>query len=179
MEEEKKAATWYRRNKSFIWVCFKFLFIIGIFFLILTSKFVDGELISRFNATIAYFGSGILNLFGMATHSEGNVITGNGAQVKIVNICNGVHVTVLVAAAMLASPASWMHRTLGIAAAALTIYILNLGRCVSLFAINAFKREWFDFAHGYLWQAVVVLATLAIFMAWSIWAVPKDREAAG
>jgi exosortase H (IPTLxxWG-CTERM-specific) len=97
-------------------------------------------------------------------------------EVTIVNGCNGVYETTLLAAAILATPTSWMKRVVGIAAAALGIYVLNIGRAASLFTIGIYRPWWFNFAHEYVWQTVVVFAVLAIFMAWANWSIPEGRK---
>ena len=171
-----KSGSYYRRNATVIWAGVKFVLYLGAFFAVLTSPFGQGVLVERFTATIATITGGILRLYGIANQVYGVRVIGASFQVQITNGCNGVYVTALVAAAILATPTSWMRRAMGIAGAALTIYVLNLGRTVSLFAIGCYSYKWFDFFHVYVWQTLVVLAALAIFMVWAGWAVPGNRE---
>lgn len=179
MSDSAETATWYRRNAVVIGAGLKFVIYLGAIFYMLTSSFGQGELVERFTATIAALTGAILRMFGIAAHAEGTRVIGPSFQVRIVNNCNGVYVTALVVAAMLATPASWMRRTLGIAGATAAIYVLNLGRTSSLFAIGSYRHDWFNFFHVYVWETVVVMATLAIFVAWAGWAVPKSGETAG
>jgi len=118
-------------------------------------------------------------MFGVAALAKGRMLAGPLFQTEIANGCNGVYVTALVVAAMLSAPASWMHRTLGVAGAAVSIYVLNVCRVASLFLIGSYRHDWFDFFHVYVWETVVVLASLAIFLAWAGWAIPRGREPAG
>jgi hypothetical protein len=37
---------------------------------------------------------------------------------------------------------------------------------VSLFYLGQYNRQWFDFAHLYVWEGVFVLLTLTIFWTW-------------
>ena len=45
---------------------------------------------------------------------------------------------------------------------------MNLLRIISLFYLGQYNRNWFDFAHFYLWEGLIVLDTLAIFWLWAV-----------
>ncbi len=179
MEAIENKTTWYGRNGYIIWSALLFGVYLSVFFAFLTSRFGQVQFIEPFTHVLGLCTSFFLNIFGIATRVDGVHVIGETFSVQISNGCNGVYVTALVSAAILATPASWMHRVLGVALAASAIYVINLIRSTSLFIIGDLKYEWFDFAHVYFWQTVVVLATLAIFLAWTGWSFPKNREAAG
>ena len=174
-----KLLKWYMNNKQVVWAGIKFVVYLGAFFILLSSRLGEGELIGRFNAVMAIFTGAILNMMGVSARADGPSVIGNLFSIQIANGCNGVHVTALVTAAMLAAPTGWMYRALGIAFTAIAIYVLNLGRAVSLFVIGSYRPQWFNFAHVYAWETVVVLSTLAIFMAWAGWSIPKGRQVSG
>ena len=81
--------------------------------------------------------------------------------------CNGAHVTILLWAAVLAFPASWMQKAKGLAAGTAAIHVVNLVRFISLFYIGQMNRAWFDFAHLYLWESLMMLDTLVVFWTWA------------
>jgi exosortase/archaeosortase family protein len=54
----------------------------------------------------------------------------------------------------------------GLVGGSLIIQALNLVRFVTLFYIGQYSRTWFDFAHGYLWECLLVLDTLVVFWLW-------------
>ena len=91
--------------------------------------------------------------------------------------CNGAHVTILLWAAVLAFPASWMQKAKGLAAGTAAIHAVNLVRFISLFYIGQYNRDWFDFAHLYLWESLMMIDTLAIFWTWAYF-VRKPGSAA-
>ena len=179
MEETENISTWYGRNGYIVWSALKFGAYLSVFFLFLTSRFGQTQFVEPFTHMLGVCTGFFLDIFGYTTRVDGTQVIGGTFSVRITNGCNGVYVTALVSAAILATPASWMHRVLGVALAASAIYVLNLFRSVSLFIIGDLKYEWFDFAHVYFWQTVVVLATLAIVLAWAGWSFPKSCEAAG
>jgi exosortase/archaeosortase family protein len=67
---------------------------------------------------------------------------------------------------MLAFPASWKWRGLGLLAGSLAIQILNILRFISLFYIGQFSVAWFEFAHSYLWETLLILDTMVVFWLW-------------
>jgi exosortase H (IPTLxxWG-CTERM-specific) len=81
--------------------------------------------------------------------------------------CNGINVMILLWSAILAFPASWSMRGMGLLAGSLIIQALNMLRFVSLFYTGQYSMSWFDFAHGYLWESMLILDTLVVFWVWA------------
>jgi exosortase H (IPTLxxWG-CTERM-specific) len=95
--------------------------------------------------------------------------------------CNAVNVTILLWAALLAFPASWKRKLVGMAAGSLIIQVVNVIRFVSLFYLGQYSMTWFDFAHAYLWESLIVLDTLVVFWYWvtRVARSPRAAHAAG
>jgi exosortase H (IPTLxxWG-CTERM-specific) len=89
-----------------------------------------------------------------------------GFAVEMRDGCNAVNVTILLWSAIIAFPAPWRLKAAGAAAGGLLLEIVNLGRFVSLFYLGQYSLRWFDFAHGYLWESLLILDTLVIFWLW-------------
>ena len=51
---------------------------------------------------------------------------------------------------------------IGIAA----VQAANLLRVISLYYLNLWNKEAFDFAHLYLWQALIMLDVLIVWLLW-------------
>ena len=68
---------------------------------------------------------------------------------------------------MVTFPASWMQKAKGLAAGTAAIHAVNLIRFISLFYVGQYNRAWFDFAHLYLWESLMMLDTLVIFWTWA------------
>ena len=56
------------------------------------------------------------------------------------------------------------------------IQLLNLVRIVSLFYLGQWDRQWFEWAHLYLWQALIMLDAVVVWLLW-IRAVPAPAAA--
>lgn len=112
----------------------------------------------------------IVGCGGHATMQGAALRTPAGAfGVEMQDGCNGVNVTILLCSAILAFPASWRFRALGLLAGTLVIQALNIVRFVSLFYLGQYSMSWFDFAHGYLWESLLILDTLVVFWVWVGW----------
>ncbi len=59
----------------------------------------------------------------------------------------------------------------------LAIQALNIVRIVSLFYLGQWNRHWFEWFHLYLWQALIVLDALVVFLVW-LRSLPRTAPAA-
>lgn len=92
--------------------------------------------------------------------------TANGFAVSVEAGCNGIEAAIILVAAMLAFPAPWKHRALGILAGVLAVQALNVVRVVSLFYLGQWSTTAFAWAHSYLWQALIMLDVLIVWLLW-------------
>ena len=93
-----------------------------------------------------------------------NTVTGQGVAVEAG--CNGVEACLILAAAILAYPASWRLRGWGLLFGFLAVQCVNVLRVISLFYLVGVNPELFKFAHLYLWQALIMLDVLVVWLVW-------------
>ena len=127
-------------------------------------------------ATISTF---IVTLFDPSVVASGNVMRNsvNGFAVAIEAGCNGVEAAIVLIAAMLAFPAPWGYRVLGIAIGIVAVQLLNIVRVISLFYIGQWDFSVFEWAHQYVWQALIMLDVLVVWLIW-VRRVPGNADAA-
>ena len=101
--------------------------------------------------------------------SQGKVLMDarSGFGVSIEPGCNGIEACIVLLAAMLAFPAKWQHKLIGIAIGITAVQLFNLVRIISLFYLGQWDMTWFRFAHEYLWQGLIMLDVLVVFMIWA------------
>jgi exosortase H (IPTLxxWG-CTERM-specific) len=90
----------------------------------------------------------------------------SGFAITIEDTCNASNVVILLWAGILAFPSSWRDRAKGIMWGTLLLHAINLLRIVSLFYLGQYNRTWFEFAHVYLWEGVMMIVTLVVFWGW-------------
>ena len=124
---------------------------------------------NAFTTGLASFCAAIIRLFGGQALAYGNLLRHplNGFGISIEYGCNGANVTVLLWAAMLTFPATWTQKAKGLAAGTLAIHGMNVVRLISLYYLGQYNQGWFEFAHLYLWESLLVLDTLVVFWVWA------------
>ena len=144
-----------------------FVVLIGLFTVELIDP-VQVWVIQPLTAGIAYVSAGLLQLFDSTVHAEGILISNSqtGQAVSIQPGCNGVEAMICLTAAVMATPASWQQRLFGLGIGYLAIQALNILRVISLFYLLQWNQAWFEWAHLYLWQALIILDGLIVYLLW-------------
>ena len=123
----------------------------------------------------------VIHAFGGKAAVDGPTLSSpvNGFAVRVENGCNAINVSVLLWSAILVYPAGWREKAKGLLAGTLLLHALNLVRIISLFYLGQYNRNWFDFAHLYLWEGLIVIDTLAIFWGWALLVRRSVADAGG
>jgi exosortase H (IPTLxxWG-CTERM-specific) len=153
-----------RRSIGFL---VRFVVLLVVFYLIVASRPVNDAVIVPFTAGIASVSGKLLNVLGERAEVVGTEIRSSSFGVNIENGCNGVETALLFGAAVLAFPASWKRRLLGLVAGFVAIQVLNLFRVISLFWIGLHRPALFSSSHTVIWQSVVVLFGVLLFLVWA------------
>ena len=99
--------------------------------------------------------------------------TGRGVAIEAG--CNGLEALILLAAAMVAFPAPWPLRAGGIALGGAAVQALNLVRIVSLYYLSRWNTAAFEWAHLYLWQPLIMIDVLVVWLVWLQWVKARAR----
>lgn len=106
---------------------------------------------------------------GHATRQGAILRSPGGFAVEMLDGCNAVTVTILLCSAVFAFPAAWKMKALGILGGAAFIQVVNLFRFITLFYLGQYSIPWFEFAHAYLWESLIVLDTMVVFWYWAVY----------
>ena len=167
---------WHRRPEVRFLAVFLVLLAAG--FALVTWNPVNDRVIEPFTAGIAVVSGAALELIGEDVEMRGTVIRNPRFAVNIRNGCNGVEAMLIFLAAVLAFPASWPARGIGLALGIVAIQAVNLVRVVALFLTGAYMPDLFDASHTVVWQSVVILAAVLLWILWADrFAVPRRAAA--
>ncbi|MCI0404502.1 MAG: exosortase H [candidate division Zixibacteria bacterium] len=120
-----------------------------------------------FTAATAEFVSACYALGGSKTSASGDLITGEGIALRVIEECTGAYEMIIFAAAVLAFPTSWRKKGLGILFGLPLLFIINILRIMLLAYVQAHgSPSLFDFMHIYFWQATLILMILGVFILW-------------
>ena len=110
----------------------------------------------------------LLSLFDSNVDTMGKIVrsTDNGFAISIEPGCNGVEAMIVLLAAIAAFPAPFSYKLKGLAWGFLAIQAMNLLRIISLFYLGQWSETLFDWAHLYIWQALIMLDALIVFLVW-------------
>lgn len=146
-----------------------------IFIIILVSLFtaeltepVQNAIVVPWTKVLTQLSAAIITLFDSNVLAFGKIIqnTTNGFAVSIEAGCNGIEAAIVLIAAMLAFPAPWKHRIVGILVGLFAVQSLNIVRVISLFYLGQWNMDAFNWAHLYLWQALIMLDVLIVWLVW-------------
>ncbi len=98
--------------------------------------------------------------------SEGVLRHAGGFSYEIYYRCTGLLAAGFLAGVILASPAPARRRWIGAGAGIALVLAVNLVRLASLFVIGVRAPAFFQFAHVYAWEAVLVAVVAGFWAAW-------------
>lgn len=129
---------------------------------------VQSALVMPWTELLAGLCANIVQAFDRDVLAHGNVLQShsNGFAVAIQPGCNGVEACLILVAGMLAFPAPWRLRLLGLVVGIFAVQVVNVLRVISLFYLGQWNFAWFEFAHLYLWQALIMLDVLVVWLLW-------------
>lgn len=147
---------------------FTFLLLQGLLFGVEMLQPVQAAVILPWTSLLADTSGWLLSAFDPNVATYGKVVrsTLNGFAVSIEPGCNGVEAMIVLLAAIIAFPAPWKYKLKGLAWGFVAIQGLNLLRIISLFYLGQWSEELFDWAHLYIWQALIMLDALIVFLIW-------------
>jgi exosortase H (IPTLxxWG-CTERM-specific) len=109
----------------------------------------------------------ILNLFGASVHANGSLVASPDFSMDIILECTAIVPIVIFFSAVLAYPCTIKQKLVGMSLGIIALYAINLVRMVSLFFIGThFSSRWFDAAHFFIWQPMMILIAIVLWLFW-------------
>jgi len=145
-----------------------FIALLALLFAVELTPWVQAWFVTPWTDAVARVSGAVIRVFDRTVTASGNVI-GSSTDPFAVSIeagCNGVEATLVLIAAMLAFPVTWSHRLRGIAIGLIAVQLLNVVRVVSLFYLGRWNDVAFEWAHLYVWQALIMLDVLIVWVVW-------------
>lgn len=131
------------------------------------TPWADEHIVKPVTASSAWLAAQLIQWVGGNAEVSGRVIRHSGGfAIAVANGCSGIEAIILLTAAMVAFPASGLARLQGIVVGAAAILFINLFRIISLYYIGQHSRAWFDWAHLYAWDILIMIDGLIVFLIW-------------
>lgn len=123
---------------------------------------IDGLYSRGIVAVTAFF----LKFAGVAVRTNGSILYTPGAALDIRFGCNGLEAVLIYSVALLAFPAPWIKRAIGILAGFVIIQTLNILRIIALAFVRVHYPGFFGLFHIYIAQGILIAVALVLFIAW-------------
>lgn len=106
------------------------------------------------------------NLFGMDATFDGFNIQLKSSTFQIIPECTGILAAMIYCSCILAYPAKWKEKAVGVVIGFPSILAMNLVRMVFLVYIGNSHPNIFEYVHSYLWQGTFIIFILLIWFLW-------------
>jgi exosortase/archaeosortase family protein len=124
----------------------------------------------------AKLSSRLLNLMGQQATVFGDTISSSQFSIGIKMGCDAVEPMALFAAGILAFPALFRKKLVGLLAGLFVIFVLNIVRIATLFLVGIKYPDLFEVMHFEVWQAIFIVVAIGLWFIWLSWAVRKPNK---
>jgi archaeosortase B (VPXXXP-CTERM-specific) len=107
-----------------------------------------------------------MSLFTSQMVSHESLVTYDGFSVSIIIECVGILEMLIYSACVLAFPAPWRARAIGVPLGCVAIFSFNVLRIATLLLVGRHWHAAFDFFHLYFWQATLIAMIVGVLYGW-------------
>ena len=166
---------WRRPESRFLIL---FLSILGISFTVIALRPVNDAFVIPYTTMVANIAGNILKLIGEDITISGCVLRSPRFAVTIYNGCNGLITSLIFISGVLAFPAKASAKLIGVVGGLLAIQAINMVRIISLFYIGIYLPKLFNSSHIFIWQSLVIIAGVTLWIVWAhFFAIPPKKTA--
>lgn len=150
--------------------------------LLYDSKFIDHKLTTHVGEASTYFLNSLGFMDGFSTNRrvvksiyEGEIINDvssiiyhNDKRVLYIgDSCNGLGLIILYIGFIICMPSKFWRKVLYVILGVIVLDFINILRCAGLIYLREYFHAYFDFAHHYLFKAMVYATTFLIWMLYA------------
>ncbi len=169
----RKLRTGWLQIRPVLFFVLGFVILTGLFYALWLSDFFCKNIHPRILSVNAWLAGHLLNVFGQHVRFSGEMIFSPSFSISIARGCDAIEAMALFAAALLAFPARWKPKLIGMAGGIAALFLLNIIRIVTLFLTGLHFPKAFDIMHTEVWQA------LFLFLAVGLWIFVIQRAMRG
>ena len=155
---------WRRPESRFLIL---FLSTLAVSFTVVALNSVNDAFVVPYTTLIARMSGFLLGLIGEDITIKGVILSSPRFTVTIYNGCNGLITSLIFISGVLAFPARWRAKVIGVVGGLISIQIINLIRIISLFYIGIYLPQFFNQSHIFIWQSIVILAGVSLWVFWA------------
>ncbi len=152
-----------------------YILLMGIVVILIGYKPVKSvmDINGAYTRMIVYFSYLALKPFGIVQGIDGSVITLKGLALDVRFGCNGLEAFLIYSIAVLAFPARWLPKTLGVVIGFIVLQIVNILRIAGLGLTGIYLPKYFEYVHIYVAQGIMIAVAFVLFLVWVGYASKK------
>jgi exosortase H (IPTLxxWG-CTERM-specific) len=144
----------------------RYTVILAVGFFVLALRPVNDRVVNPYTTFVAHEAQVVLNVFGEGATVHRQILSSRRFSVAIFNGCNGLEAILIFGSGVLAFPATWRRKLLGLAMGFVAIQVANVVRVVSLFYVGVYYRAWFSTWHIFVWQSLIIILSVVLWLVW-------------
>jgi exosortase H (IPTLxxWG-CTERM-specific) len=135
---------------------------------LLLSTWAQDGILRSLSEAISALTASALHACGVAVERYDRVLSAarGGFSMRVDNECNGAWAHLIFFASILAYPATWREKLLGLAIGEPLLFFLNVFRVASLFLAGIYVPALFRAMHVYVWQFLIIGLALVLLFVW-------------
>jgi exosortase H (IPTLxxWG-CTERM-specific) len=157
-----------------------YLILMGIFFFIIgytpLQKIIDVN--GLYTKGVVVVTSTVLKIMSIPSTYQGSIIQLPSISLDVKFGCNGLEAVMIYSVAVIAFPATWKKKILGIVAGFIIIQVINILRITSLAYSGIHFRRLFEYIHIYVAQGLMIAISLGVFFIYLHYAKSKKTATA-
>lgn len=157
---------WLRRQRGLFKIYIIFILFIVILFSLLVTPWGKDYISIPLNKLIASLSGFLVSLFSSDVVVAGTRMTSDLGSVDIKEGCNGIYATVILLAGVVAFPATWRQKLIGVVFGTVALFAINIIRVITLFYLSRSYPKLFDEAHMFIWQFVIIICGGLLWLVW-------------
>jgi archaeosortase B (VPXXXP-CTERM-specific) len=118
---------------------------------------------STLNATLVH---DTYKLLGLSVSQARYTVTVNGFSMSIAPVCTAVTTMIIYFACIVAYPAGFLKKIVGILIGFPALALVNFGRLLLLGYLGYTNTELFDLVHQYVFQVVFIVFVIVLWLIW-------------
>ena len=145
-----------------------YLLLMGIFYflLVFTPLTERLDIDNAYTKGVVLLTSKVLGLMGIPCTYKASIINLPGIALDVKFGCNGLEAVMIYSVAVVAFPAPWKRKALGILAGFLVLQGINILRIAALAYSGVHFKNLFEYIHVYVAQGIMIAVSLVIFFVY-------------
>lgn len=142
-----------------------YVLLMGAFFIVIGLKPIQDliDLNGLYTQGVVFVTSKVLNLTGLQCTYNGSIISLPTISLDVKFGCNGLEAVMIYSVAVIAFPAGWKKRALGILIGFVVLQVINIIRIAALAYTGIHFKSLFEYIHIYVAQGLMIAVSLGIF----------------